>query len=387
MKMSRTNAALIVLVTLSILHRPAAAVTIDMVPVGNPGNANDPSTGSLYGAVPYAYNIGKYEVTVGQYVEFLNAKDPTGANMLGLYNSAMSNANFFGGINFTPGNPSGNKYSAIAGRENHPANFTTWWDAIRFANWLHNGQGNGDTETGAYTLLGGTPLPSDWQSIARNPGAKVFIPSENEWYKAAYYDANTGSYFRYPTSSNTAPIASSPTGVANQANFDSVVSNPTDVGGYTGTTSPYGAFDMGGNLWEWNEGPAGSPVKGLRGGSFGNVSGSLLSSTRFGNGPSNENAVYGFRVASIPEPSTLLLLCFGSLAVLWRRRGLVCASILAAVVSVSCRRPCGGRHVRQRGQHVRHRVRHHRQSGQRRRHHGQPEPGRLGGLHLPHGQV
>ena len=45
-----------------------------------------------FGAVPYAYNIGTYDVTNSQYVEFLNAKDPTGDNPLGLYNSNMSDA-------------------------------------------------------------------------------------------------------------------------------------------------------------------------------------------------------------------------------------------------------------------------------------------------------
>jgi formylglycine-generating enzyme len=80
--------------TLGLLATPVfAVVNIDWVDVGHAGNAADPATGSLYGAVAYAYKIGQYEVTNAQYTEFLNAVDPTGANANGIYNSSMgSNA-------------------------------------------------------------------------------------------------------------------------------------------------------------------------------------------------------------------------------------------------------------------------------------------------------
>ncbi len=287
------------------------AVTIAWSPVGNPGNASDPATGSLYGGVGYAYNIGTYDVTNSQYVEFLNTKDASGLNPLGLYNSFMS-IGPFGGINFSNGNLPGSKYSVISGNGNHPVNFATWYDTIRFANWLNNGQGNGDTENGAYTLLGGTPTPSNALSITRNAGATIFLPSENEWYKAAYNIPATNSYYQYPTSSNTTPTASSQTALPNHANYNNAVGNLTDVGAYTGTTSPYGAFDVGGNVFQWNEalisGISGS-FRGLRGGSFSIFSGYLQSSTRVNGGgdPSVEGDGIGFRVASTPEPSTAVL--------------------------------------------------------------------------------
>ena len=61
----------------------------------------------------------------------------------------------YGGINFTSwrGTRNGSKYSIISGLGNRPVNWVSWYDAIRFANWLNNGQGNGDTESGSYTLL------------------------------------------------------------------------------------------------------------------------------------------------------------------------------------------------------------------------------------------
>ncbi len=177
------------------------AVTIPTVAVGNPGNVGDTvgmddgSTG--YGSVPYAFYLGTYDVTNSQYTAFLNTKDPTGADALGLWNTNMSNPTI-GGISFNSGNVNGSKYSVISGDGNHPVNFVTWYDAARFANWLNNGQGTGDTETGAYTLQGGIPTPWNAFSITRNAGARVFLPSENEWYKAAYYNPTTSSIFRLP---------------------------------------------------------------------------------------------------------------------------------------------------------------------------------------------
>jgi formylglycine-generating enzyme required for sulfatase activity len=297
-----------VLICATCLVAPSAsAVTIAWTPVGNPGNAADPADGDAntdgiqhFGAVSYNYNIGTYDVTNSQYAEFLNAKDSSGLNPLGLYNSQMSDAANFGGINFNNGNLPGSKYSVISGDGNHPVNFVTFYDTLRFANWLNNGQGTGNTETGAYTLLGGSPTPSNGNSITRNPGATVFLPSENEWYKAAYYNPATSSYFKYPTSSNTAPTASVPTGAINSANYNKVVKNLTNVGAYTGTTSPYGAFDMGGNVYQWDEALIGGSFRGLRGGSFFENSNGLLSSFRITFlVPTGEGLLIGFRVASV----------------------------------------------------------------------------------------
>ena len=306
------------LTLLIVCAADARAVTIAWTPVGNPGNAAD-TTG--FGAVGYSYQIDKYDVTNSQYVEFLNAKDPTGANPLGLY-SSMSYAQY-GGINFRAGNANGGKYSVISGDGNHPVNYVTFFDTLRFTNWLNNGQGNGDTETGAYTLLGGTLTPSNADSIARNGGATVVLPSENEWYKAAYYDPASSSYFQYPTSSNAAPNAHIPTGAANAANFDNAVGHLTDVGAYSATTSPYGAFDMGGNVYQWNEALIGGLLRGERGDTFSDRTSFLLSSFRGNGGPSNELNFLGFRVALVPEPATGVLAALalvGLTAWGWRRR-------------------------------------------------------------------
>jgi formylglycine-generating enzyme len=289
-------------------------------------------TGNFFGGVGYNYNIGTYDVTNSQYVEFLNTKDPTGANALGLWNGSMANATF-GGISFNGGNVPGSRYVLTAGRENHPVNYVTWYDTIRFANWLNNGQGSGDTETGAYTLgrlgAGGIPLAPP---LTHNADSQVWLPTENEWYKAAYYDPRTTAqggppvdshYWLYGTSSSSTPIASGPTALANHANYNNAVGNLTDVGAYTGTTSPYGAFDMAGNIFQWNETWMSGVSRGVRGGAFNVNFVGMHSSARVPSESSFEFNYFGFRVAStIPEPSSVLLGAFAlaALAALgWRR--------------------------------------------------------------------
>ena len=213
--MSRLITCLLTTIIISSIasHSPARAVTIDWTQVGNPGNANDPATG--VGAVNYAYQIDKYEITNNQYIEYLNAKDPDGTNTRFFYIRHMIDpVVVHAGIGFSAASAPGSKYFAFPDRGNLPVNFVTWPSAARFANWLNNGQGNADTETGAYTFgpsdSNGNPLSN--ALIKRNPAAHVFLPNDNEWYKAAYYNPVTHSYFAYATSSDAAPPATDPPG-------------------------------------------------------------------------------------------------------------------------------------------------------------------------------
>lgn len=326
---------------------------IDFVTVGNPGNAGWVDDPYAIGAVSYSYRIAKYEVTNAQYVDFLNAVDSAGANVLSLYNSNMSTS-VFGGINYVAGAGIGSKYAIKSGRDKNPVAFVSWYDAIRFTNWLHNGQGASDTEDGAYTIQGGTPTPSNGLSIVRNPGAKWWLPSEDEWFKAGFHknDGITGNYWSFATSSNDFPFSVPPPGSAapmpsNTGNFyrddrtangfnngyavtgstmlDGSQNYLTDVGAYALAVSPYGTFDQAGNVYEWNEfqSPFATDTRGIRGGSWRDGGDLIYGLSRGGVGAIGESQYIGFRVAGIiPEPSTLLLLGAGFVGLLSLRRRL-----------------------------------------------------------------
>jgi formylglycine-generating enzyme required for sulfatase activity len=291
----------------------ASAVSMAWTPIGNPGNACDSQSQGCFGDVGYAYNIGTYEVTNAQYVEFLNEKavsDP-----LELYSSEMGIMRFGGSGSYS--------YSAYPGREDMPVNYVSFYDALRFANWMNNGQGNSDTEGGAYTLLGGTPDPSNGTTVTRNTGAVIVLPSEDEWYKSAYYDASSASYFDYPTSSNTPTTCSAPTPTPNSANCGFVAGDLTAVGSYAGSASPFGTYDQGGNVFEWNEAfvvPGEGPWRNARAGEFHAGVEYLAAGTRGGFDPEWNSDIIGFRLVMIPEPSTGLLVIAGLLGLGgWRR--------------------------------------------------------------------
>jgi len=306
----------------------AAPITLDMVTVGDPGNAADTSPAG-YGAVAEVYKIGKYEVTIGQYTNFLNAaarSDP-----YSLYNPNMATDLNIAGIS-RAGSSGSYTYSVInngGDSANRPITYVSWFDAARFANWMHNGQGSGSTETGAYTLNGAT----SGTAPARNLGAQFYIPTENQWYKAAYYKGGgtNAGYWDYATQSDTAPGNTIGSG-ANQANvyhgvFRSASQNYlTNVGAFTNSVSTYGTFDQTGNAAEWNDltGAAGSS-RGWQGGSWNSIVNGFYVSSSAGSTAlaSNENSDFGFRLAAVPEPSTYAMalagLACGGFS-MWRRR-------------------------------------------------------------------
>jgi formylglycine-generating enzyme required for sulfatase activity len=299
----------------------AQAVTMNLVPVGNPGNAADTRYPNGLGSVGYTYQIGKYEVTEGQYTEFLNAVAK--ADPKHLYNP---NVTIQGGSIQRTGSSPNFSYSVAADWANLPMARVTFWDVARFANWLHNGQptgaeGPGTTEDGAYHDLENPTL------FGRNPGARFFIPTVNEWYKAAYHDQTAGlaaSYFDYPTGTNSVPgrDMSEATNPGNNANYwrfspdpQYVVGPPyfrTPVGEFELSASPYGTFDQGGNVWEWTETKAFDSTFVFGGGSFGFTPDGMLGSYPGGAfNPTIGDSGLGFRVASVPEPSTAVLAALG----------------------------------------------------------------------------
>ncbi|HVT26955.1 MAG TPA: SUMF1/EgtB/PvdO family nonheme iron enzyme [Lacipirellulaceae bacterium] len=296
------------------------AITINTVPVGDPGNPGDVNGGNIFGRVTTEYRIGTTEVTNAQYVEFLNAV--AASDPYSLYDGSMGFTSRGGVVR--SGSDGSYSYSvkpdvpgAGPGGANYtygdkPVIFISWFDALRFVNWVNNGAAAGaSTETGAYTLLGGTATPSNADSITRNSGATWFLPTENQWYKAAYYDGTAGIYYDYPTRSNMVPDNNIPENdTGNSANyynnsFTQDESYPlTSVGAYTSSESTYGTFDQGGNIWEWTE-TTGSPTSTriVRGGAFDTDSSTLNAASRTNKSAAFGNFDIGFRLATIPIPT------------------------------------------------------------------------------------
>jgi len=313
-------------VAVASLATSALGVTIDFKTINNVGNLGNsgssvsgPSSPSGLGAVSTVFKLATYETTNAQYVEFLNAVDPNGTNPRGIYNSQMTSG-LNGGILLTSSAATGSKYSVKpsgpAGRSSSyatmPVNFVSWFSAARFVNWLQNGQLSGTSATptmefGAYTLNSAT----SGNLVARSGSAQFFLPSVNEWYKAAYYNGSSTLYTLYQTGTNGTPTATvSNFSLANAGNFNSVTGGPVSTGKYTNTFSSYQLFDMLGNVAEItdNTGSATSSQYRTMGGNYGSTLASLdAKSVALNNAGTTLSPGIGFRVAAVPEPGTIAL--------------------------------------------------------------------------------
>jgi formylglycine-generating enzyme len=334
--------------------------SLELVTVSNPGNAADNRVYDLSGnlgrgAVDYTYQIGKYQVTAGQYCQFLNAVAKT--DPYGLYTTQMDCAVNERGCNIGRSGTSGSyTYSVPSDWANRPVNEVSWGDAARFVNWLQNGQPTGEltgtpsldrwlTEDGAYSLNGKTGW--DLANIPRNSTATWAIPNEDEWYKAAYYKrgGTNAGYWDYPTRNNTPPINTLvDPDPGNHSNFYDWSHNGTGgfatgspyyrtpVGEFENSAGPYGTFDQGANVTEWSEERVFGDrlyqwYRGLCGVDYGSSVGGMrydaccwFSDSFF---PSDQNSQVGFRVVFLPEPGGIALLVAAAISLLayaWRRR-------------------------------------------------------------------
>ena len=316
------NVSLISAASADVFNMPEGYTSLEWVTVGNPGNIGEWSGGypeqnyRICGAVAYIYNIGKYEVTAGQYTEFLNAVAATDA--YGLYNPLMDSREE--GCQITQNGTSGNFTYDFSGRPsgdesdwvNRPVNYVSWGDSVRFANWLHNGQPTGPqrdstTEDGSY-YLDGVTSDEELLSVTRKPGATWVIPTEDEWYKAAYHknDGRTGNYWDYPTRSdsghwpNNEIVDPDPGNSANYERWDASPYWRTEVGEFENSGSPYGTFDQGGNVAEFNESIIASPWQSRirRGGQFSGIELEMQADWRDHN--TGEGSGWGFRVSQAP---------------------------------------------------------------------------------------
>jgi len=280
------------------------SVDIDFVDIGNTGvttgDAANTVNGANPGVVSYEYSIGTYEVTAAQWLIVTTADNNVG------------NAGDWSGTQPTAG--------------------TSWYEAAKFANWLTSG----DALLGAYGFSNSTSFTGvDRAAAIATYGTIYVLPSEDEWYKAAYLKSDGSGYTTYATGNAT------PDGIDDNfdTDYDSVFlegaenNEPFARGG--GTEENNGTYDMGGNVLEWNESAFDGTLdeldesRVLRGGDWYGDPFGLQSSDRYDGSPAIEFDFIGFRVASlsaavaaVPEPSSVGLLVIGAMGcVLRRKRG------------------------------------------------------------------
>jgi formylglycine-generating enzyme required for sulfatase activity len=208
-----------------------------------------------------------------------------------------------------------------------------WYQAAGFVNWLNITTGHHP----AYQLNAGLTDLTLWSSgeawqaggenLYRHKDAHYFLPSEDEWYKAAYHQNNgvTADYWDYATASNSVPTSTESGSATGTAVYHrGSLSTPSDVQ-ISGGASAYGTMGQGGNVWEWTESAndgsndSGSEYRAFRGGYWNSNESNLRASSRNYNAPSVADYSVGFRVASVPEPSALAILIVGLLALIGRR--------------------------------------------------------------------
>lgn len=279
--------------------------TIDFVTISGSTNPN-----SGYGIVNNDYRMGIYEITNDQWTKFKAA---------------------YGTVTGTP--TYAYDYDPYWTGTNVPTNRVSWYEAAQFVNWLNTSSGKsaaykftGTIHTSDYTFAVWDAEDADGTNLYRNKNAYYFLPTEDEWVKAAYW--NGTDLQEYATKQGDPLHQGDGTGGTGWNYYDGGYATnpygPWNVG--SGSQELNGTYDMMGNVWELMESPyiSGDYLpgsnRGLPGGSYNygvTLDGVnyLASSTRNAGYSDYEYVNVGFRVASIPEPASLLLLGLGGLLI------------------------------------------------------------------------
>lgn len=326
----RAFASCVALFVASLAVTSQAATVFETV--GDPGNpAQSSGVNTGLGSVAYTFQMGATEVTTTEYAAFLNSAAKSDPNAL--YNSAMT------GIGISRTGSSGNfTYNVTPSLANRPIAYVSYFDAARYVNWLTSG----NTESGTYTITG---TGSSTVVGARNPNptSTMFVlPNQNEWYKAAFYNATLSTYSTWQvagTQPGVTPVAGQPVGTTRTVNMNNVRSQSANVGAYALNETFYGMFDMLGNVAEWSENQSGANAR-VWSGSYGNA----INASQWGSSSQQfrartyEAVGQGFRVgqiAAVPEPSTYALAGLGIVGLgganwMKRRRRTAASAAIAA---------------------------------------------------------
>jgi hypothetical protein len=220
------------------------------------------------GVVDYQFRIARTEVTTGQWLEFLNtfAPRPMPANIRALVGGSP-NRNFIGGPSWWGAGSI--EYDPIAGTERYalydipnaadvPVWGISWRMAAMYCNWLHNDKSSewtaltsGAYDAGTWTFNNITGYRDDLNHL---PGARFYIPSLDEWGKAAFYDPNRygqgqGGWWNRTDSSDDLPTPGFP-GEPGATTSAGILGSPVfgesgliPLGAYPGSQSPWGLLD------------------------------------------------------------------------------------------------------------------------------------------------
>jgi len=339
---------------------------IDFVRITHPGNA--PYIGSTppipgdnalgRGSVGYEYNIGRFEVTTSQWVQFFNAAFDRPANDRLPH---LIPPTFWGAAGAPPTVPGGLRWQVPAGNEMRPVGNISWRMAAMYCNWLHNDKSTARSAflDGAYDVstFGSNGMGGFNDQATRSPGARYFIPTWDEHLKASHFDPdrfgeNQPGWWTFNNRTDVpvpggppgahvridGPPGPDPNGPLAQANYGwdqftfpgygSPYSVP--LGAYPDVQSPWGLLDVAGATTEWVE-----EIRTLSTGDFmfrvsegsewdsptGSGIGDAIWSRWGAEFPYISTGEFGFRIASVvPAPSTAMVCFSGCVALVYRRR-------------------------------------------------------------------
>ena len=320
----------------------------EFVTVTSPGNPAIPgviqsrSGAPLTGQVSDAYRIARFEVTTAQYVQFLNAVYATNSPARVAIPIPAAGAWGARAVPRQPGMPAGpQQFEVLPGGENIPVGGVNWRAAAIYCNWLHNDMALSPAAfmSGAYDVSTFGYVGNQFtDQRERSPGARFFLPTWNEWAKAAHWDPNRfgdgqGGYWNYSNGTDVRPIQGLPPsmGGEGEANWGVFAgSSGVPVGAYPEQQSPWGLLDVAGGRREWTEsvhqsGPASLTTRVFDGSWAGqdlfsnsNFDASAIYGIEF---PEQVSSSFGFRIATvIPSPAALMLVAVGVGYVGRRRR-------------------------------------------------------------------
>lgn len=308
------------------LSQPATAQVppgydFDFVTIGAPGNPAfdgfDPN-GFVRGrgSVPYEYRMAREEISTSQWLEFFNTfaarEGGPRVNPPLIWGATIDTGYSGPGVRWmlTPG------FEDLAARV--PIVGIDWRDAARYCNWLENDKSSdlSAIQNGAYdtSTFGERPDGSITDQVAHNPSARYWIPTFDEWMKAAHFDSNRfgpdqGGYWLYDNSSDTAPIPGDPGVGETSGGWPGVPGGPTPhdipLGAYPLTQTPWGLLDMTGGSSEWTESMYLDRWRRVEGAGVGYASSTELDSImRFFTMQPNDRSRATLRIASaVPAPS------------------------------------------------------------------------------------